>query len=55
MENAKLTEQKCEEIERIAAGWGKLLAHEAFPQGPGLDITLADMEEIVARAGKAMV
>jgi len=55
MASTKLSERKCKEIEQIAAGWGKLLANEAFPEGPGLDVTLADMEEIVARAGRAMV
>lgn len=55
MSDRKLSEEKLKEIEETAVGWGKLLAREAFPDGPGLDVTLADMEEIVARAGKAVV
>jgi hypothetical protein len=55
MANGKLSERKLKEIEEIAAGWGKLLAEEAFPNGPGLDVTLADMEEVAARAAKAIV
>ena len=50
-----LSERKLKEIEEIAEGWGKLLAREAFAEGPGLDVSLADMEDIVARAGKAIV
>ena len=50
-----LSEQKLKEIEELAAGWGKLLARESFPGGPGLGVSLADMEDIVARAGRAIV
>ncbi len=49
------SERKLREIEEIAAGWGKLLARESFPEGPELDVSLADMEDIVARATKAIV
>ena len=55
MSNGKLSERRMREIEEVAAGWGKLLAQEAFPGGPGLDVTLADMEEAAARACRAMV
>ena len=55
MSKEKLSERKLKEIEEIAAGWGKLLAQEAFPNGPGLDVTLADMEDVAARAAKAVV
>jgi hypothetical protein len=55
MSSGKLSERKLKEIEEIAAGWGKLVAKEAFPEGPGLDVTLADMEEVAARAAKAIV
>lgn len=44
MSSGKLSERKLKEIEEVAAGCGKLLAQEAFPNGPGLDVTLADME-----------
>ena len=55
MSSGKLLERKFKEIEEIAAGWGKLLAKETFPNGPGLDVTLADMEEVAARAARAIV
>lgn len=55
MSDRKLAEEKRKEIEQIAAGWGELLAHEAFPEGPGLDVSLADMEEIAALATQAFV
>jgi hypothetical protein len=55
MSSGKLSEQKLKEIEEIAAGWGKLLAQETFPGGPGLDVTLADMEEVAVRAAKSIV
>ena len=34
---------------------GKLTAREAFPGGPGLNVTLADMEEVAMRAARALV
>jgi hypothetical protein len=55
MSDAKLGEEKLREIEELAFGWGKLLAKEAYPDGPGLNVTLAQMEEISARASKALV
>ena len=55
MASRKLSEQKLNEIRQVAEGWGKLLAREAFPDGPGLDVSLADMEDIVAVATEAMV
>lgn len=55
MTGRKLSDEKLKEIEATALGWGKLLAREAFPDGPGLDVTLTEMEEIVARASKAIV
>lgn len=55
MSSGRLAELKLKEIEEIAAGWGKLLAQEVFPNGPGLDVSLADMEEVAARACRAIV
>ena len=55
MSDAKLGEERLREIEELAFGWGKLLAGEAYPKGPGLNVTLAEMEEISARASKALV
>lgn len=55
MASKELSERKVKEIEEIARGWGKLLAREAYPEGPGLDVSLADMEDVVARATRAIV
>lgn len=55
MSSKKLTERKIQEIEEAARHWGKLVAREAFPGGPDLGITLADMEEVAARAARALV
>ena len=55
METEVLSKKKLKEIEEIGAGWGKLLARESFAEGPGLGVSLADMEDIVARASRAIV
>ena len=55
MASTMLSDAKLKELGELAAGWGKLLALEAFPAKPGLDVTLADMEEIAAQAAQAIV
>jgi hypothetical protein len=55
MSSTKLSERKLLEIREVAQGWGKLLAREAFPEGPGMDVSLADMEDIAAVATQAVV
>jgi len=55
MSSKDVRERKLKEIEEVARGWGKLLAREAFPDGPGLNVTLAEMEELAATASRAMV
>jgi hypothetical protein len=55
MSSTKLSDKKRKELEEVARNWGKLLAREAFPGGPGLDITLADMEDMAAMAARAVV
>jgi len=47
-DSKELSERKLKEIEEVARGWGKLLAREAYPEGPGRDVSLADMEDVVA-------
>jgi len=48
--------EKLAELRDLARGWGKLLAGEAFgPEGPGLDVDLATMEELAMEAAQAMV
>ena len=55
MASKEARERKLKEIREIAEGWGKIIAREAFPEGLGLDVTLADMEEIAAAASQALV
>jgi hypothetical protein len=55
MARTKLSDEKLKELAELAAGWGKLFAQEAFPDKPGLDVSLADMEEIAALATQAIV
>jgi hypothetical protein len=48
--------EKLAELRDLAREWGKLLAGEAFgPEGPGLDVDLASMEELAMEAAHAMV
>ena len=55
MTSKEARERKLKEIQGIAAGWGKMIAREAFPNGPGLEVTLADMEEYAVAASRALV
>jgi len=55
MASKEARERRLKEIQEIAAGWGEIIAREAFPEGPGLDVTLADMEEIAVAASRALV
>jgi len=55
MASREARERKLKEIQEIAEGWGKIIAREAFPDGPGLDVTLADVEEFAMAASRALV
>ena len=55
MASEEARERKLKEIQEIAEGWGKIIAQEAFPNGPGLDVSLADMEELAVTASRALV
>ena len=55
MASTEAQRRKLQQIQEIAQGWGKLLAREAFPDGPGLDVSLFEMEELAAAASKALV
>ena len=55
MTSKEARERTLKEIQEIAVGWGKIIAQEAFPNGPGLDVTLAEMEELAAAASRALV
>ncbi len=41
--------------QEIAEGWGRMISREAFPNAPGLDVTLAEMEEYAVAASRALV
>ena len=55
MTSKEAQERKLREIREVAENWGKIIAREAFPQGPGLNVTLAEMEEIAVAASRALV
>ena len=55
MASKEAQERKLKEIQAVAEGWGKMIAREAFPDGLGLDVTLADMEEYAVAASRALV
>lgn len=55
MASTKTEERRLKEIEELARGWGELIARQAFPDGPGLNVSLGEMEEIAAAASRALV
>jgi hypothetical protein len=55
MNKHEQAQRKLQEIERLAHGWGKLLAGAAFPDGVGLDVDFVTMEAFAATAAKALV
>jgi len=55
MASKEAQERMLKEIQEIAEGWGKLIAREAFPEGPGRDVSLAEMEELAIVASRALV
>lgn len=55
MAGKEARERKLKEIQEVAEGLGKMIAREAFPDGPGLDVTLAEMEEYAVAASRALV
>lgn len=55
MQSKQLSEEKRRQIEEMAVEWGKMVAREAFPNGPGLNVTLADMEEIACLASRRII
>lgn len=55
MASKRLNERQIREIEEAARHWGKLVAREAFPGGPSLTTSLAEIEEVAVRAARALV
>jgi hypothetical protein len=55
MGSRKLTPQDLENITQFAKGWGKIVVRRAFgEQGPGLDVDLAQMEQIALAAARGV-
>jgi len=55
MARMEVQRRKMQQIQEIAKDWGKQVAREVFPDGPGLDVSLIEMEELAAVASKALV
>jgi hypothetical protein len=56
MPSHRLKDEKLKELVSLVRGWGKLLAGEAYgPEGPGLDVDLAGMEELATRMQGALL
>ena len=55
MGSRKLTPQDLDSITQFAKGWGKIVVRRAFgAQGPGLDVDLAQMEQIALAAARGV-
>ena len=55
MARMEVQRRKMQQIQEIAKDWGKQVAREVFPDGPGLDVSLIEIEELAAVASKALV
>src|SRR6516225_6165634 len=55
MPRRKFTPEEIEEIRKMAAQWGKIIARQAFGEaGPGLDVDFAAMEQVAEAAAKGV-
>src|ERR1700693_4348284 len=55
MGSRKLTPEDLECISELAKGWGKVIVRRAFGEaGPGLDVDLAQMEEVAVAAARGL-
>jgi hypothetical protein len=56
MPSHQLKEGKRRELVELAEGWGRIAAGEAYgPDGPGLDVDLAGLEEIAVEMQRALL
>jgi hypothetical protein len=56
MPSHRLSEEKRRELVEFAKGWGKIAAAEAYgPEGPGLDVDLAGLEEIAVELQQGLL
>jgi hypothetical protein len=55
MAHRNFTPDEIQELRRLAAQWGKIVARRAFgDQGPGLDVDFATMEQIALAAAAGL-
>jgi hypothetical protein len=55
MARKQFTPQDLQQIQELAAGWGKIIAKRAFgEQGPGLDADLSALEAVAAAAARGL-
>ncbi len=55
MGSRKLSPQDLENIKQLAKSWGKIVVRRAFgDEGPGLDVDLAQMEEVAVAAAQGV-
>jgi len=56
MPSHQLREEKRRALVELAEGWGRIAAGEAYgPDGPGLDVDLAGLEEIAVQMQQALL
>lgn len=56
MATPKLTAEDLKRVEELAKGWGKIIVRQHWgEQGPGLDVTLTQMEEVAMAAVRALL
>ena len=56
MDAHKLTAKDLAHIKELAKGWGKIIVRQHWgEQGPGLDVTLSDMEDVAMAAVQALL
>lgn len=56
MPSHRLTDEKRRDLVEFAKGWGRIAADNAYgPEGPGLDVDLAGLEEIAVELQQALL
>ena len=55
MSQRKLSAEKLQEIQKLAAGWGKVIARRVFGEaGPGTEIDFQTLEAVAAAAARGL-
>jgi hypothetical protein len=56
MDAQKLTAKDLAHIQELARGWGKIIVRQHWGEhGPGLDVTLSEMEDVAIAAVRALL